>query len=334
MLVGALVTGSERGWIFIRHEYQDEIQAVRDALAEAERLGICGERILGTDISFPLEVFVSPGGYICGEETALLEAIEDRRAEPRNKPPLMSLEGLFGRPTSMNNVETFCWVPAILTHGGAWYRAQGLRGATGLRLHSVSGDVNRPGVYEIPFGLTLGELIDRCGGVSGGRRLKAVATSGPSGGFLPAVVDLRQQPAAFVENLVKRGVVAAGAESLDLLSMPLDPDLFRPFPQFMLGAAIVVYGEGADMAEQALNCVEFFRNESCGKCVPCRIGSQKLVEMLRGHLEGKTADWGLVEELGEAMFTTSICGLGQVAPTPIRSVMKYFPEDLQRYAES
>jgi len=209
-----------------------------------------------------------------------------------------------------------------------------VRGATGLRLHSVSGDVNRPGVYGVPFGLTLGELIgDRCGGVSGGRPLKAVATSGPSGGFLPATLDLKEQPPAFVENLVKRGVVAAGGESLDLLSMPLDPDLFRPFPQFMLGAAIVVYGSGADMAHAALNCVEFFRNESCGKCVPCRLGSQKLVQMLRGFVDGAGADWGLFDELAETMFTTSICGLGQVAPTPIRSVMKYFPEDLQRYAK-
>ncbi|HEV2973172.1 MAG TPA: NADH-ubiquinone oxidoreductase-F iron-sulfur binding region domain-containing protein [Pirellulales bacterium] len=330
MIVGALVTGCERGWIFIRHEYEQEIQCVRRALADAERQGVCGQRLLGSDLSFPLEVFVSPGGYICGEETALAEVLEDRRAEPRNKPPLMSLEGLFGKPTSMNNVETFSWVPAILTHGGAWYRDQGINGATGLRLHSISGDVNRPGVYEIPFGLTLGELVNGlAGGIRGGQRLKAVATSGPSGGFLPPQIPLPRESHHFTEGLVKRKVVAEGAESLDLLTMPLDPDLFRPFPDFMLGAAIVVYGDRANLLEQALNCVEFFRNESCGKCVPCRIGTTKLAAMLRERLQSnESTDFSLVGELADAMFTTSICGLGQVAPSPIRSVMKYFPEEL------
>ncbi len=340
MIIGALVTGAERGWIFIRHEYEQEIECVRKALADAERQGVCGQRLLGSDLSFPLEVFVSPGGYICGEETALAEVLEDKRAEPRNKPPLMSLEGLFGKPTSMNNVETFSWVPAIMTHGGEWYRDQGVNGAAGLRLHSISGDVNRPGVYEVPFGLTLGELInDRAGGMRPGQRLKAVATSGPSGGFLPPTIKLANESPHFGEGLVKRKVIGEGAETLDLLSMPLDPDLFRPFPDFMLGAAIVVYGDRAKLLEQALNCVEFFRNESCGKCVPCRMGTTKLAAMLQAQLASHngsshsrqsngSVDFDLVAELADAMFTTSICGLGQVAPTPIRSVMKYFPEEL------
>ncbi len=335
MLIGAFVTGSERGWIFIRHEYEEEIAAMRRALADAERQGLVGRNILGSDISYPLEVFVSPGGYICGEETALLEAIEDRRAEPRNKPPLMSLEGLFGRPTSMNNVETFSWVPSILTNGGPWYRGCGVNGATGLRLTSISGDVNRPGVYEVPFGFTIGELVnDRAGGVSGGQKLKALATSGPSGGFLPPVVDLTREPHHFVEGLVKRGIIGADDKTLDMLRMPLDPDLFRPFPNFMLGGAFVVYGDRADMLVEALNCIEFFRNESCGKCVPCRIGSQKLTDML-GRLVAGGGEFqaDLVAELADAMFSTSICGLGQVAPTPIKSVMKYFPEDLQRHSK-
>jgi NADH:ubiquinone oxidoreductase subunit F (NADH-binding) len=230
----------------------------------------------------------------------------------------------------MNNVETFSWVPAIMTHGGPWYRDQGINGATGLRLHSISGDVNRPGVYEIPFGLTLGELVNGlAGGIRGGQRLKAVATSGPSGGFLPPQIPLARESHHFTEGLMKRKVVAEGAETLDLLTMPLDPDLFRPFPDFMLGAAIVVYGDRANLLEQALNCTEFFRNESCGKCVPCRIGTTKLAAMLRDRLQGNgSTDFSLVGELGDAMFTTSICGLGQVAPSPIRSVMKYFPEEL------
>ena len=202
MVIAGLVSGAQRGYIYIRHEYQEQIEAVRAEIARAAREGFCGDNLLGTNLDFPVEVFVSPGGYICGEESALLEAMEDRRAEPRNKPPLPVYEGLRGSPTIVNNVETLSWVPALVLRGGAWYRDSGTHGAAGMRFVSISGHVARPGVYEVPFGQTVRELIyDSAGGMSGGRKLKAIAPSGPSGGFLPAVT----RPGARVARSSSKG---------------------------------------------------------------------------------------------------------------------------------
>jgi NADH:ubiquinone oxidoreductase subunit F (NADH-binding)/NADH:ubiquinone oxidoreductase subunit E len=328
MVLAGLVTGATRGSVYIRHEYHDELEALREAIDYAQEEKVCGDNVLGTGLAFALDVFVSPGGYIQGEESALLEAMEDRRGEPRNKPPFPVTQGLFGKPTVINNVETLAWVPAIVLRGGAWYRDQGTHGATGLRFVSISGDVNRPGVYEVPFGQTVRELVfDTAGGMRGGQKLKAVAPSGPSGGFLPAFLPAKLLPEKFVKERLH-----AGATGLDLLDLTLDLGTLGAIGG-MLGAAFVAYGERADMVEQALNCTEFFRNESCGKCVPCRLGSQKLVDLI-GELRGKRWDRdrpGLVGEVAQAMTLASICGLGQVAANPISSVLKYFPEDLARY---
>ncbi len=332
MVIAGLVSGAQRGYIYIRHEYQEQIEAVRAEIARAAREGFCGANLLGTNLDFPVEVFVSPGGYICGEESALLEAMEDRRAEPRNKPPLPVYEGLRGSPTIINNVETLSWVPALVLRGGAWYRDSGAHGASGMRFVSISGHVARPGVYEVPFGQTVRELIyDSAGGMSGGRKLKAIAPSGPSGGFLPAVMDLTRVSPKFVEGLRKRGVIAADATRLDILDLPLDPSLLQPFPDFMLGAAFVVYGEDADMLLEALNCVEFYRNESCGKCVPCRLGTQKMVEMIGDLRAGRRHhELATLEDLAQTMLLTAICGLGQVAANPLLTVLRFFPQDLQQ----
>jgi len=335
MVIAGLVSGAQRGYIYIRHEYEEQIEAVRTEISRAEREGFCGADILGTNLAFPVEVFVSPGGYICGEESALLEAMEDRRAEPRNKPPLPVYEGLRGNPTIINNVETLSWVPALVLRGGAWYRDSGAHGACGMRFVSISGHVARPGVYEVPFGQTVRELIyDSAGGMSGGRKLKAIATSGPSGGFLPAMLDLSQVSPKFVQGLRNRGVVAGDAAWLDILDLPLDPALLQPFPDFMLGAAFVVYGDDADILLEALNCVEFYRNESCGKCVPCRLGTQKMVEMIGDLLAGKRHDdLAALEDLAQTMLLTAICGLGQVAANPLRTALRFFRQDLDKYAK-
>ncbi len=336
--MAALTVGAERGFLFIRHEYQDEIAAVRRTLEGMKSLGLTGRNILGSGLSVELEVFVSPGGYICGEETALLEAIEDRRAEPRNKPPLMSLEGLYAKPTSMNNVETFSWVPSILIRGGDWYRKAGTNGGTGLRLVSISGDVNRPGVYEVPIGQTVRELIFDCaGGMRDGQQLQAICTSGPSGGFLPPVLEVARQPAAFVKTLVERGIINAGAKTIDMLDVPLDFDVFKPFPDFMLGAAFVVYGDKANLMEAALNCTEFFRNESCGKCVPCRLGSQKIVDLLTALVQRRSNsgdELSTVNDLSHMLLEAAICGLGWVVSSPIRSLIKHFPHIVEQYVGS
>jgi NADH:ubiquinone oxidoreductase subunit F (NADH-binding)/NADH:ubiquinone oxidoreductase subunit E len=328
MVLAGLVTGAARGFIYIRHEFHEEIEVLREALHQARQEGVCGADILGSGLAFPIEIFVSPGGYIQGEESALLEAMEDRRGEPRNKPPFPVTHGLYNQPTVINNVETLAWVPAIVLRGGAWYRDQGVNGATGLRFVSVSGDVNRPGVYEVPFGQTVRDLIfHTAGGLRDGQQLKAVAPSGPSGGFLPAFIEAANLPGPFVKDRLP-----AGAHGLDLLDLPLDLNTVAAVGG-MLGAAFVVYGDRADMVEQALNCLEFFRNESCGKCVPCRLGSQKLVdlatELRAANLPRQ--ELALVGDLGQALALTSICGLGQVAANPMTSVLKHFPEEVAKY---
>src|SRR5262249_51343001 len=218
MILAGLVVGAGMGWIYCRHEFHEEIEATRDAIARAREMGAVGSSIFGSQFSFYLGVFDRPGGYIQGEETALLEAMEDRRGEPRNKPPFPTTNGLFNKPTVINNVETLAWVPGIALKGGEWYRDQGTHGATGLRFVSISGDVNKPGVYEVPFGQTVRELVfDTAGGMRDGQKLKAIAPSGPSGGFLPAFVPVAKLPPKFVQENLK-----PGALGLDILELPLD----------------------------------------------------------------------------------------------------------------
>jgi NADH:ubiquinone oxidoreductase subunit F (NADH-binding)/NADH:ubiquinone oxidoreductase subunit E len=373
VILAGLMTGATAGYIFVRHEYHEQIHALREEIARAESLGVCGTDILGSGRAFPVEVFESPGGYICGEQSALIEAMEDRRAQPRNRPPELTTNGLRDRPTVVNNVETLAWVPAIVLHGGEKYAAGGWRvpgegkqpGFSGRRLFSVSGDVKRPGVYEVPVGLQLRWLLEDpryCGGVVG--KLKAVATSGPSGGLLPArlpvdpkfdekkradaVARIRERSAndADLMDWFLRTQLRPGATSLNLLRVPLDLNFFRNLNSVlrlpvepMLGAGLVVYAEGTDMLDQAVNFTEFYRNESCGKCVPCRVGSQKLVQIGTDLLARRDAGIptpdteGLrndVKELTKVLQLTSICGLGYVAPIPLATALAYFPGELEK----
>ena len=306
MMIAGLVTGAQKGILYIRHEYEPQEKILHEEIERCYEAGLLGNRVLGSDLSFELEIFVSPGGYICGEESALIEAIEGKRAEPRNKPPFPVTHGVFNKPTALNNVETFANVPQILINGVEWYKAQGQGGAAGLKFVGVSGDVCRPGIFEIPMGLAMSEVIfNLAGGIVDGKRLKAFAPSGPSSGYLPAsMVDV---------HLDFKSLAAAGS---------------------MLGSgAIVVCAEGRCMLDMALNAVKFFRNESCGKCVPCRMGSQKLVDILTGwtHGKGSQADMPLIDELTEALKLTSICGLGQFAHSPLTSVLQHFREEVEAH---
>jgi len=306
MILAGVLTGAQKGILYIRHEYEDQEKILHEEIRRCARNGLLGAKILGSEFSFELEIFVSPGGYICGEETALLEAIEGKRAEPRNKPPFPVQQGLWNKPTAINNVETFANVPAIFFRGVDWYKSQGMNGAAGLKFIGVSGDVVRPGVYEVPMGTPVSELIFKYGGgIAGGKQLKGFAPSGPSSGYLPAsMADVR---------LDFKSLADAGS---------------------MLGSgALVVCAEDRCMLDMALNSTQFFRNESCGKCVPCRVGSQKLVEMLTGWTEGKgsAADVALIDELSAALRLTSICGLGQVVPAPIASVLKHFRAEVESH---
>jgi NADH:ubiquinone oxidoreductase subunit F (NADH-binding) len=310
MMIAGLVTGAKKGILYIRHEYPLQEEIFGEELQRCAKAGLLGKRILGSDLDLELEIFVSPGGYICGEESALIEAIEGHRAEPRNKPPFPGQLGLWQKPTVINNVETFANVPQILARGVEWYRTAGKGGSRGLKFVGVSGHVGRPGVFEVPMGTAMSEVIYKhAGGIRGGRALKAFAPSGPSSGYLPAsMVDVR---------LDFKALADAGS---------------------MLGSgAIVVCDDTTCMLDMALTAVRFYRNESCGKCVPCRMGSQKMLELLArwtrgGVSEGQyRADLALVEELSQAMSLTSICGLGQIVPAPVQSVLKHFRGEIDAH---
>ncbi|MGA2879381.1 MAG: NAD(P)H-dependent oxidoreductase subunit E [Bryobacteraceae bacterium] len=309
MIIAGLVTGAQKGILYLRHEYQAQEKILHEEIERCYEEGILGASVLGSGLTFELELFISPGGYICGEESALIEAIEGKRAEPRNKPPFPVAQGVFNKPTALNNVETFANVPQILVQGVEWYKSQGQGGAAGLKFVGISGDVRKPGVFEIPMGLPMSEVIfNLAGGIVDGKKLKAFAPSGPSSGYLPASkADVR---------LDFKSLAAIGS---------------------MLGSgAIVVCAEGRCMLDMALNAVKFFRNESCGKCVPCRMGSQKMVDILTGWTLGKgsAADMVLIDDLTEALKLTSICGLGQFAHSPLSSVLLHFREEIEAHVQA
>jgi NADH:ubiquinone oxidoreductase subunit F (NADH-binding)/NADH:ubiquinone oxidoreductase subunit E len=306
-IIGALVTGAKTGYIYIRHEYREQEAILREELEYCRSEGLLGDHILGSDLAFHLDVFVSPGGYICGEGSAQLEAIEGKRAEPRHKPPNSATHGLWMKPTVLNNVETFANVPQILARGVEWFKSQGNHeAASGLKFVAVSGDVQRPGVFEIPMGLPLSDVVfGLAGGPRDGRKIKAFSPSGAASGYQPASkLDTR---------LDFKSMSAAGT---------------------MLGSgAIVVLDDSRCILDMALNSVTFFRNESCGKCVPCRVGSAKMTDVLTGWTRGKgvAADLELIADLSETMKQTSICGLGQFVPYPILTALQNFREEIEAH---
>jgi len=290
LVLGMVATGCREGWVFIRHEYELEEEVLREELERLRGLGLLDEAGVTVDI------FTSPGGYILGEESALIECMEGHRGEPRNKPPFPGVAGLWGKPTLMNSVETFAHVPVIAERGADWWKSQGVNGGTGLKFFAVSGHIEKPDVYCVPMGTTTRELLELAGGVSEGRELLAFQPGGASSNFL-------------------------GPEHLDV---PLD---FGPLAEAgsMLGSgAVVAIADGTDLLAAATNVLRFFRNESCGKCVPCRVGSMKAHAILSELIE---SDGGAddvddrILELEKTMRLTSICGLGQVALGPAISVL-------------
>ncbi len=297
LLLGMAVVGAEEGWVFIRHEYGPEERVLRKEIEALREAGVVGPDACGSGRRLELDVFVSPGGYILGEETALLECMEGHRGEPRNKPPFPGTYGLHGRPTLMNSVETLADVPVILRRGAGWWRDQGLGDSVGWKFFAVSGHVENPAVYCVPMGTTVRDLIDAAGGVSGGRAVGAVQPGGASSNFI-------------------------GPDRLDL---PLDFGTLAEAGTMLGSGALVVLAEGTDLLAASTNVLRFFRNESCGKCVPCRVGSTKAHTLLRETLDSGVplddARRGRILQLEEAMRKTSICGLGQVALGPVVSVL-------------
>jgi len=302
MAIAAYCVGAERGTVFIRHEYEPERRRLATEIDRARSLGALGKNIFGSGFSFDIEIFVSPGGYVLGEETALLECIEDRRGEPRNKPPFPGNAGLHQKPTLINNVETLVHAVGIVEHGAKWWQGLGRGDFSGHKFMSTSGDVSNPGVSLVPVGTTLGELLEIHGGMKEDKTLMAVAPGGASSNFL-------------------------GPEALELA---LDFDVLARAGSMLGSGAAIYVAEGRDLLDVGLSVTRFFRNESCGKCVPCRVGSEKAVALIEKAGSISEEDEALLRSLHETMQQTSICGLGQVALGPLLSILSRFPDRMPR----
>ncbi len=305
MALAAYAAGAVRGFIYLRYEYPETFDILEGAIAEAEAAGLLGDGILGTDFSFRLMVRRGAGAYICGEETSLLNSLEGKHPFPRNRPPFPVTHGYENLPTVVNNVETLASAPPIIVHGADWYQGLGRGDHAGTKVISLSGDIARPGNYEVPIGLPLRELLhDWAGGPPPGRTVQAVTMAGLSGGFL------------------------AGAD----LDVTLDEPSIRSKNSFLGAGGIMVFDDSRDMIAVTRESMEFFAEESCGKCFPCRIGTQRLVERLEGRGPATVDAWvDEVIDLNEVMKKTSACGLGQAAPLLTESLIRYFPDRIRKH---
>jgi NADH-quinone oxidoreductase subunit F len=299
MTIAAFATGASKGFLYIRGEYPEAESRVANAIESARGAGLLGDDILGSGFAFDIELRRGAGAYICGEETALFESIEGKRGEPRNKPPFPVEVGLFGKPTVVNNVETLANVPLIVLDGGEAFARTGTEGSTGPKLFCLSGHVEMPGVYEVEFGATLRDLIDLAGGVPGGRAIRTILLGGAAGVFV-------------------------GPDALD---MPLTFEGTRAAAATLGSGVIMVFDETADLVDTLRRIAQFFRDESCGQCVPCRVGSVRQEELLARLAAGsrvrpRDEELSLLREIGQAMRDASICGLGQTASSAIESALR------------
>ena len=299
-LIAAHVVGVERIYVYMRDEYPAVLKILATEIAAVEAAGLCEPGFI--------ELRRGAGAYICGEESAMLESIEGRRGLPRHRPPYIAEQGLWGRPTLNNNVETLYWVPSILAHGASWFADQGKEGHPGFRSWSVSGRVAKPGVVRAPAGVTANELIELCGGMAAkengeAHTFKAYLPGGASGGILPA--SKGDVPLDFGGELAELGA-------------------------FVGSHAVVVFSHADDMKDAALNLLDFFTHESCGQCTPCRAGTEKMAKLLRRAKDERSLDEEAIRDLEQVMRDASICGLGQAAPNPVNHLLTYFRTDLER----
>lgn len=298
--------GSNIGYIYVRAEYQTAVKGLRIAIAQAEEAGLLGENILGSGFNFSIEIRYGAGAFVCGEATALIHSIEGLRGEPTVKPPRTSKQGLWNKPTCVNNVETFANINPIINKGGDWYSKIGTSNSSGTKVFALAGKIQNVGLVEVPMGIHLREIIeDIGGGVKEGKELKSVQTGGPSGGCIPK----------------------------ELLDISIEYDTLKSIGSMMGSGGMIVMDEDNCMVDIAKFYMEFTVDESCGKCVPCRVGNKKILEILKKITEGIGEEKDLEElvRLGEFIKSTSLCGLGDSAPNPVLSSIKYFKEEYEEH---
>ncbi|MBR6411936.1 MAG: SLBB domain-containing protein [Alphaproteobacteria bacterium] len=302
MMIGAYATGATSGWFYIRAEYPLAIQRMELAIKQAKRYGILGRNIFGTDFNFMADIRYGAGAFVCGEETALMSSVEGKRGTPRPRPPFPTQKGLFQKPTAINNVETLANIGPIMVNGPEWFSEVGTATSKGTKVFAITGKVKHSGLVEVPMGTTVGEMVnDIGGGTSSGKPFKAVQTGGPSGGVIPA----------------------------SELHMPLCYEELKKIGSMMGSGGMIIMDQDDSMVEIAKFYLGFTVDESCGKCAPCRIGGYQMLKLMNKIAAGKgtKADVAKIKEIGNAMRKASLCGLGQTAPNPVLSTMKFFKNE-------
>ncbi len=308
MIIGAYAIGASEGYIYVRLEYPLAVENITLALEQAREHGLLGSSILGSDFNFDIHVFKGAGAFVSGEETSLMSSIEGHRAFPRQRPPYPAEKGLWGKPTNINNVETWANVPVIISKGAAWYQDIGTETSKGTKIFSLVGKINNTGLVEVPMGISLREIIyDIGGGIKDGKEFKAVQTGGPSGGCIPH----------------------------DMLDQPIDFDTLAKAGSIMGSGGMIVMDEETCMVDVARYFLSFTQEESCGKCVPCRIGTRQMVDVLTRITEGKgeMEDLEKLEQLSQTVHCGSLCGLGQTAPNPVLTTLRYFKDEYLAHIE-
>jgi NADH:ubiquinone oxidoreductase subunit F (NADH-binding)/(2Fe-2S) ferredoxin len=306
MIIAAYAIGARQGYIYCRAEYPIAVSTVNLAMKQARALGLLGKNIMGTDFSFDLEMRMGAGAFVCGEETALMASIEGGRGEPRVRPPFPAQKGLWGKPTNINNVETYANVPQIILNGAEWYASMGTEKSKGTKTFALAGDVKNTGLIEVPFGITLREIIYDVGnGIKGDKKFKAVQTGGPMGGCIP----------------------------VSMIDLPVDYETLGQAGSIMGSGGMIVMDEDTCMVDIARFFIEFIQEESCGKCVPCRVGTRRLLEILEGICEGrgKEGDIETLRSLCAEIKENSLCGLGQGAPAPVVSTLNHFLDEYEAH---
>jgi len=304
MAIAGYATGASEGYVYIRAEYPLAIKRLKKAIQQAERMGILGSGCCGTTFNFYVQIRLGAGAFVCGEETALIASIEGKRGAPRPRPPYPAQYGLWGKPTLINNVESLANVPPIISRGAQWYSSIGTEKSKGTKIFALTGKVRNTGLIEVPMGITLREIVyDIGGGFPEGRKFKAVQTGGPSGGCIPE----------------------------ELLDLPVDYESLISAGSMMGSGGMIIMDDTSNMVDVARYFMEFCMTESCGKCIPCRVGTAQMHDLLQKFCAGKAggADLKLLEELCDVVKHTSLCGLGQTAPNPVLSTLRYFRKEYE-----